>query len=285
MSINTIALVGKSCVDSTNNAKYKYTFNTSKYFKRTDQIALNLCNIFYSWRNIISSSYNNNSFQYQWFGKDLGTMDTFTVNIPDSYMSVSDINEYLITYMDKKFHYTIATVNGVSTKTYYLVIRENSTYYSVEFDFTVMPTNATPPAGAIWKAPTTASTPSIIINSTNNFGSLLGYSAGVYPTTIQSSNTYTLSNLTPKMSPVSSILMSCNLIKNDFSYPNNILHTFSAYGNDYGSMIKVIPTEKTYIDIVEGSYSAIEISFYDQDNNYLKILDNDLLIMLDLKIN
>jgi len=287
MSINSIVINGSSCVDSINNAKYKYSFNTSKYFKRTDQVALNLCNIFYSWKNISATNYNNNTFQYQWFSSVNNTsMETFTVTLPDSYMTVSDINEYLVAYMTTRYHYTQKTnTDGSKSNVYYITLSENSNYYSVQLDLTVMSSTATVPNGGTWLPPSTNKTPVFIVNSTNNFGSLIGFSSGSYPSTTKTANYTKLSNLVPNMNPVSSILMTCNLIKNDYSTPNNVLHSFTSFNSTYGGMIEITPNEKTFINIIEGTYKEIEIIFYDQNYNFLPIIDSDMMILLNLKIN
>lgn len=290
MSSNSIVINGsKSVVAGSSNSKYRYYFNNPQYFTKYDQIALNICNIYFSWFNV-TSAYNNNSFQYQWFGTTNSTMQTFNVSFSDSYMSVSDMNEYLILLMVSRGHYTTETIAGVTSKVYYIKILENSNYYAIEFDISPMPSTTASSARGVptdstpqWVVPAATKTPIVIINSTNTFGDLVGFSPGNYPSSTKSTYQVFLSDKTPTINPVSSILMSCNLITNNYSVPNNILYAFTSAKTAFGGMVEISPNEKTYDNIQEGTYSYIEITFYDQDLNLLKILDTDLMIMLNLR--
>jgi len=148
----------------------------------------------YSWFNVNSGQYNNNSFQYT-FPTSTG-QQTFNVTLPNGYYSAMDINQYLQTQMIKNGQYL---VDSAGNYVYYMTIQYEVNYYAVQIMFFTVPTSLhsgyTNPGNMTF--PIAATTPQIIISSSNNFGQLIGFNAGTYPSTPQSSNQSFTSNTVP----------------------------------------------------------------------------------------
>jgi hypothetical protein len=79
------------------------------------------------------------------------------------------------------------------------------------------------PVGATWDYPTEPVCPSLNFNQ--SFGNLIGQTFGTYPPTASSTNIQFLSTQTPKISPVDSLILTCNLVNSKYSIPSNVLFT------------------------------------------------------------
>ena len=144
----------------------------------------------------------------------------------------------------------------------------------------VLPAGYTNPAALV--LPTVASTPQLVILSTSNFGTIIGFTAGSYPPAIQPTNYSILSNTLPNGSPVNSIVVRCNLVSNNVVSPSDILDSFPINGT-FGSNLNVTPNFEKWIKIKSGRYTNFTITFQDQNLNTIPILDPNLLITLLLK--
>lgn len=260
--------------DST-NCEYIYKFPYSVKFEDGDKIALSSLRIYYSWRNITSALYNN-SFSYIWVNGQ-----TYQVNIPDSFMTIDQINAYLQSIMVSNKHYL---VDSSGNYVYYLEIIANSTTYKIELrSYTVpvsLPSGYTAPSGFVYST-STVKTPQFVIPNTK-FTNLIGVYNGTYPTTQQSSTYVKSSDYTPQVSPISSLFITCNLVNNPYSYPSNILTCFSS-NVGYGSLIEFEPRQLVFVDIQNGYYSEIRVKFVDQNFNSVNILDTNLTLLMVIR--
>jgi hypothetical protein len=262
------------------NDTYRFKFPSTVEFK-DDQVALSNISIYYSWYNINSTLYNNNSFSYRWIDDVV-----YTVSFSDgAYYTIADIQSYFYSVMFKNKHYLINSVDGDILV--YLEFVENSTFYGVSINSyaipTVLPTNYQIPQGATWSLPVgTAKTPQIIFSDSNNFKDLVGFSAGTYPSIVQSTNFSITSNNTPNISPVQSLLVQCSLINNYYSVPNTLLYSFSP-NVTFGNLITINPSEYTYVDIQDGQYTEFLIKFSDQLLNQVDIKDSNIVILLTIR--
>ena len=177
-------------IPSKNNNQYNYILPGGQTFKDA-KIAIGNINLYYSWYNI-TAAYGNNTFSFIWPGNN--TTTTYNVTIPDGNYTIQSLSTFISQYcLNNSLYLTTASGN----KVYYISCQTNSTYYSVEFDFTPIPDAAdaataglTAPSG--WPGYNTASNkiPQLIVptaTTTNSFSSLIGFAAGTYP----SSNTST----------------------------------------------------------------------------------------------
>jgi len=272
-----LLLTSANVVSGTNNSVYRLYFsgNSVKFYKG-DQIALQNIIIPYSWFNINSSLYNNNTFSYTWFN---GV--TYTVTLANSYLSVSDINSALQYAFISNGHYL---VNSSGQNVYYGQLIYNTSQYAVQWNSypipSTLPSGWTNPASLTLPSNSSVpSTPILNISSTNNFGTIIGFSAGSYPSVAQTTNYSVISTLTPVGSPVNTVIMYCNLVRNPFSTPQNLLYSFTP-NTSFGENISISPPQFAYVDIIEGTYSYVEIRFTDQNLNTLQINDNNLSIQL-----
>lgn len=302
---STILIRRSDLVANTNNSTYRYYLKQNTKFEKEDEIGLYSADIWFSWVNISKTLYNNASFQYQWFGAtDVSPLITYDIEIPDGYYSVADLQEFIVATMYGRKHYIYfksATASS-STDYYYITLEENATAYAIQISCLAMPLPSSivssgengyqnPSIGQTglypeWVVPSELNSnrcPKVIINSTNNFGDLLGFSSGVYPPDEETLDTAILSDLVPQMTPVSSVLITCNLVDNVLSDPNNVIYSFSGTGLSYGSQIQLRPNFLQYYQIKPSMYNFIEIKFYDQDYTLMSLKDPDILITLAIK--
>jgi hypothetical protein len=127
-----------------------------------------------------------------------------------------------------------------------------------------------------------ASTPKLVISSNNTFGDIIGFTPGSYPSNFNTTTQIFLSNKTPNGSPVNTVTILCNVCKN-ISIPSSQLYSFTSSGYSFGTNISITPPTFSWIDIIEGSYGYIDVSFVDDSYNNLVINDQNLSITLVVK--
>lgn len=278
-----LILNSKNVVPNSNNSKYRYEFQTTQKFENMS-VSLTSVNMYYSWFNITQAN-NNNKFQYRWFNSAGALSAIFDVDIADGYYSVQTLNEKLQNVLYSRGHYLELATNQV---VYHLEILTSATYYAIQLNTYPMPNSVnaglqglSKPANATWNFPSSARTPQFIILD-NNFKNLIGYQPGTYPAVQNSVINNFLSTNTPAMSPVSSVIMTSNLIYNQLSNPTNVLYSFSIGTTGFGDIIDIKPNFPQYFKIPNGTYNNIEIEFLDQNFNRMNILDNQLIIVLTI---
>lgn len=279
--MRSLILNGNNVVENSFNDTYKYNFPVGSVSFKDDQVAIASVNMYYSWFNITSgntgSRYNNNVFQYVWHGSAGST--THTVVIPDGYYGVGGLNAYLQSAMVENGHYL---VDGDGNFVYYIELVENPTYYSVQLNVyafpSSLPTGFSNPTGRTF--PSTPRTPQIVVLATNTFKDVLGFTPGTYPEAPSTTNFTKLSDYTPQVSPVSSLIITCSLLNNSYAIPSTLLSTFTPAGTAFGDLISFQPTELSFVDIQDGSYTDLTIEFRDQNLNRVAIRDKNLIILL-----
>lgn len=240
------------------------------------KLGLKKCNLFYSWSNILA----NTSIAVQW--KVAGVYQQFIWILPamSNYESISILNSSLQSFMINNGLYLI---NSAGSNVYYIELLSNPTTYSVNLNLFAVPTSL--PSG--WSGPSNfagypavSATPKITFASNSEICNLLGFTAAVYDgvsTSISYSSAYT-----PQLSPVSSIFISCNIIKNDVSLNSStVIEAFTTSDTAYGSMIEVKPSQVSYYEI-ESNTGLLEISFSDQNGNQLQIQDPSITVHLEI---
>jgi len=239
------------------------------------RVALASASLYYSWENI-RTAYNNNSFQYIWQGT------TFDVDIPDGSYSISQINSYLQSVMIANDHYLI---NAAGDNVYYLEMITNPTQYAIQLNCypipTALPAGWSQPAG--WSGyPASLETPQFVIEN-NDFQNTIGILSGTYPPAPVAIDYSKLSDFTPQVSVVQSVLVRCNLLKNKLSIPNDILYSFAISDVSFGSTIEISPPELLWGRVEAGSYNNIELQFLTQDFQPLPLQDINLTLTLVIK--
>lgn len=259
------------------NNIYRYNFPGSATFQNA-KIAVSNIQVYYSWQNI-NTYYSNNTFSII-IPVGAGTT-TLNITFPNGSYSVADLNAYIQSQLVSNNYYLIDN-NG--NYVYYVEFVENGVRYSIQLNEfpvpTVLPVGWTNPG---WTLPLATRTPQVVIPATN-IQALLGFTAGTYPAAPQATTYSALSTSTPQLSPVSSVILGCNLVNNKLANPRSTIYSFSPGGVTYGSLIQSSAYQYSWVDIQDGTYSSVDITFYDQNFNGLQIIDTNLVIFLLVKM-
>lgn len=276
-----ITLNRSNIVNGSNNTQLEFKFPTTTELK-DKVISVEYLSLYNSWYNIDYGLYNNNSFQYKWWDTSGNLTQIYTISFPDGYFSIDTIQTYIEVEMNKKGHYVT-----VAEKTYYFFkLIDNPTFYSIDIELTPMySTSQIPNSGILkgsntWNFPATPQCIQVIINSTNNFGKLIGFSPNSYPSNVVSTKPVLRSNITPQLDPISSIVMRCSMIKNNLSTPNDVLITFSSGNASFGDLVEIKPNYQSTSNIANSTYDTFKITLTDQSYGQIKIIDPDILITL-----
>jgi hypothetical protein len=287
MTTKNILLNQTNVVENTNKSTYTYKFLSPQKFENSS-IALNSLQMYYSWYNVNQNLYNNNQFQYMWWDSNGLLNQTFTITIPDGFYSIESLNLFIQSEFLKNGHYINTGAATTSTNIFFFQISSNSTYYAFQINITPMYPRASVPVGYVkgsssWNYPILQETMKVIINSSNNFKKLVGFNAGIYPPTNQTVLYQALSQSTPVISPITSLVLRCNMARNDLANPNDIIYTFSAGNTFFGDIINEKPNSMYYSKIQDGTYNELKIQFFDQNYQQVNILDSQLLMTLIIK--
>ena len=267
--------------DPTTNNRFTYNFPSNVKFNEGDTVAVENISLYNSIFNI-EAERANNTFSIIWNADSAVTYDFV---IPDSFMDIPAINYYIQYVCVQNGLYCI---NASGNYVYFVELVINSTVYGSELRTYILPDTTeagvlgyTKPAGASWSFHASAdATPQLIID-TDAFGSLFGMEAGTFPATPQTTSQYIASTVTPQISPVNSLILTCNLIQSELSNPSNIFYSMPL-NSAYGSLMSTANTTKSDLPIFEGSYKNIVIEVLDQLYNRVKLNDFEVLIKLRL---
>lgn len=147
---------------------------------------------------------------------------------------------------------------------------------------TAIPSGYSAPSGGFGTTlPSSASTGQFKVLS-NKFSDIVGFTTGSYPTTSQSTIQTNNSSYTPQMSPISSVLLTCDAVYNPLSSHSNVIHTFTTAGKSFGNMIESDPNELNWFDCI-GYKNSITCRLLDNFYQPLENRDTNLVIKLLLK--
>jgi hypothetical protein len=269
INLNTLNVTGS------NNSKLIKKLPNNIKFDKNDKLAFNNLVISHSFFNI-SPEFNNNEIEIVYNNQ------TTIIRLDPGFYELSDINFALQLETIKTTNNLPYCITNSGDYLYFYELIYNSTFYSVQLNVypVVFPAGATNPKNAIFNQ----YCPQIKFN--NNISDLLGLQKNIYYPSISSRlvnfNIYSYQlNLVPNFSPLSTILITCNLINNELDEPNNIIYSFSTNIGSYGTNLSVKPSEMIFIDVKEGIYNQIEIEFLNADD-YKPIKINDKNMSLSL---
>ena len=276
----TIVCNSTNIVNSPINNKLVYKFQNGGAKFENNDIALAQFSLYYSWFNINQILYNNTTCSYIWID---GT--TVNITIPDGYYTATSLNAYIESIMVANTHYLINTSTGDFV--FYIQLQENATFYAIQLNCYAVPTTLGTtlsfPAGATWILPTpNPKTPQFVVNSTSNFGLLIGFNAGTYPASPQTSTYSILSQITPEIQPISSLNLVCSMINNPFSV-NKTLYSIGIPSVQFGQQITITPPNFLYNKIADGIYQQFTIDILDQLNRPIEIKDNQIVMVLNIR--
>ena len=287
MSYNVV--INSTNVNGNSNTNFLYRFigGSLELYEGTE-ICVSQITIPYSWFSVNSTLYNNASFQYT-FPYGVSSTRTYTVSISDGYYTVANLQSYLEQYFISQNQYYTNSTTQVNQ--YYISLLKNITYYTNQIICYPVPTSLpsgyiSPTAGfnynngTAYGNPTTTRVPQVVIQN-NSFGSLIGYKAGIYPLTFQTSNYNVLGTTVPNITPVNSLIVRCSLATNECASPTDILDTFPINAS-FGSNIQYIPPYQKWVKVKSGIFN--QFSLYIQDQNFNTIQANDPNVLISILI-
>ena len=287
-------ILNSSNITTTTNDRFTYVFPQGGYTFKDDLIAVNSISQYFSTFNI-STIYNNKSFSYIWVD---GT--TNVVTFPDGFYSVAQINAFLQSVMYANKHYLLTTGTQI---VYLLELVINQSRYAVSLNSYLISTaiatanSWTLPAGATWVLPTNSILPYLVVSSSNNFGKLIGFTAGQYPSGSISGSppaqTQTpsyavaqsiLSSIAPQITPYTSILVFCSLVNNRSTIPSQLLYSYTPIDATFGGLQEYAPqAELAWNEVQDGTYTQFTVELKDQLGNNIAFQDPNTLITLVTK--
>lgn len=282
--MSNIIIFNSGNVVGNTNSQFRYDFPQGSFTIKKGRLCVIQAIIPYSNYNI-TTTYANNSFSYNF--PTVGQSNLFTnfnVLLPSGNYSVPDINRYLESVFISNGQYVI---DGSGNNIYFAQFVVDPVYYAVQILTFPMYTAANLPSGYtlptnFYGYPIVGICPQININN-SAFGKIIGYTVGLYGSTISTVPQSFLSNTTPSASVVNGIIMRVNLVNNSASVPSDILTSFSFSGSAFGTNIVYTPPFEQFVKINSGTYSFISISLVDQSLNTIPFNDPNVLIILLLE--
>jgi hypothetical protein len=288
--MRTLIINSSDIVAGTNNSILQYNFAGGGInLKKGQKIALASLQMYYSTFNITSSN-RNNSFSYTWVDGIV-----YNVVVPDGFYDITALNNYLRFTMVQNTHYLTTTSGNF---VYLLSLGINPSRYAVQLNcFRISNAIATAnswslPVGATWVLPNNIIVPELTVPSTttSNFGLVIGFNAGTYPNAVIAgvppaqtqlpaftTDQEFLSTFTPQVTPVSSFILTCSLINNNYAVPNNLIYSFTPQGT-IGEQFTVAPNQLVFIDVNPGQYNSFNVQFIDQNLRPVAIQDPTMII-------
>lgn len=293
--MRTLILNNTNIVAGTNNSILSYEFAGGNInLKKGQKVALASLQMYYSTFNITAAN-RNNTYSYKWVDGI-----TYIVTMPDGFYDVPALNNYLHFVMVQNGHYL---VTGTGAFVYLLELNINPTLYAVEVNcygisVAVAAANAwVLPAAPTWVLPNNFIVPELIVPaSPQQFNLVIGFAAGTYPNAVINNAganappnqtqvpAYTttqtfVSTIAPQVTPLSSFILTCSLINNNYAVPNNLIYSFAPVGT-IGQQFTIAPNQYVFIDVLPAQYNRFNVQFIDQNFRPVAIQDPNMIIQL-----
>ena len=88
----------------------------------------------------------------------------------------------------------------------------------------------------------------LLIMPNNNFTKIVGMNSATLPSVTQTTTYSKLSDFTPNLSPVNSVIINCNLVKNSVSSSPNAFNSFTP-SSQFGTNLIYSPNFPTWCDV------------------------------------
>lgn len=264
----------------TDGNRFVYNLKSNVKFSRKDTVSIQEVSLYNSIFNITQRQ-GNNTFTLTWNAQPV---TQHTITIPDSFLDIPDIANYIKTQCVLKGLYMTNSNGDIFT---YINIVVNPSIYGTEITIQPLPDETERiskglliPAGSTWTLPTNPQTMQIAFS--NSFGALFGMSAGTYPQTPQQTIYQRVNDKVPQIVKSTNILVGLSVIDNKYSTPNNILCSFPINQN-FGSLVSYINANGTHTNCNDITVSELEITFYDQYFQPLDMIDNNINLLLNIR--
>ena len=278
----TLTLNSSNVVTGSNNSQFTFNFISGNLtIPEGSTMSLRQAIIPYSWFNINAIYYNNATFSYTWVDGSI-----YVVTLTNGFYAISDINNALqLSFIANGLYLVDSTGNNI----YYITMIQDASAYANQILLYLVPTSL--PAGytapsniyANFYSTPSAITPYITISSINNFGSIICFLSGNYPTTNSATAVNYISNTIPNSTPVNSLILRCNLINNNVSIPSDVLDAFTFQNTPFGSNGVYQPNFEANIGVKNGTYNALTLTIVDQNFKSIQMNDPNILITLLIK--
>ena len=314
--MRTLALNSKNIIEGTNNSQLRYDFPAGSItLNEGDQVALSSVSMYNSVFNI-TAALGNNTFKYTWVDASVKT-----VTIIDGFYDVDGLNDYLHQQMLNNGHYLIENSTGnfvwfitiqINVTIYAIQIQTypmDSTTYPIGTTGGTYKLPTFTGSMTAWVIPTGSITPYIEIEA-NALRTTLGFTAGFYSGTTVSGSMTLLENTitatganapplqtqitnygsiqtmtsqnTPQITSLTSYLMTCSLINNNYSIPNTLMSAFPP-SSAFAEQFVFAPNQMAFIDCQAGAYSSFTIQFFDQNLRQIEMEDNQIVVMIVIR--
>lgn len=220
--------------------QFQFTLPNEYKTSDNDRVSLKSLRLYYSWRNVTTAR-NNNQFSYIWTDGS-----THVVTLKDGIWSYRDFAAYLHLVMQQNGHYLM---DADGKPVFYIHIDVNSVFYRISLTCatvpTSLPTDWTAPVGFVF--PASPTTPQLIVPNTK-ITRYLGFDAGTYPATPQSSIYQVNGARVPQVTDISSLQLQTNLTRNEYGPDIRTLATFNVPpGAAPGAIISEVPFYQDWI--------------------------------------
>lgn len=285
------------------NSRYIYNFPKPVVLKNSE-ISLQSVGVWISWYNVCgrdNSNYNNNIMYYRWVD---GTL--YDIVFPSGNYTFESLQCYMQWIFISRGHLLINTDGSF---VYLIEMIRNPTYYTcniIVYPTPVVLGTYTYPSNATWTIPGTPTTPQVYIpnylattntaftagelvemnalsGSFSNFGRLLGYISGKYPTTPSATTNVFNSQNVSVLDTISGFTIACSISNNAYSNPPRLLQTISFPKQTYDSYLEYQVSEYVWTEAYDGTHTSIQIDIADQYGNPIRLLDTNLILTLLIK--
>ncbi len=91
-----------------------------------------------------------------------------------------------------------------------------------------------------------------------------------------------MSDLTPQVNVIDSVLLRCSIVNSACSLPNDLLQVIPLT-NEFGGLVQYSTPFPLYVKCLQGSVNKITLSLFDNDINPLFQRDKEMLFVLSIR--
>lgn len=216
-----------------------------------------------------------------------GGYSTINITLPNGYYSYNNINGYIENQLIAAGAYLITSTGQYW---YPIVVSSNSSLYACQIDLALcytsgggIPAGWSYPSSGLWTAAGSLVAVAYTCQLTfaSGFNSIIGFSVGSYPATLNYTSTYSItSNITPQINPISSYFLTCSLVNNPMNAISNILSSFTSQGTTIGQTISVQSPELAWLTIPNQNAQTVRFTILDQSYGMVQLQDPQITIEL-----
>jgi hypothetical protein len=214
------------------------------------------------------------------------------ITIPNGYYDINSLNNYL-SFEFQKMNFYFQSTDGADGYFFFDCLT-NPVQYKCQINLSLIPTSLPGgfvlPSNPCFTLPSTATTiqvyfPSVpTLSPYGNLGRIFGFKpSSVLPlSNVLTASSTNLSEITPRVSPITSYLIACNLVDNPSTNPSNILTQLNLGDSKFGGIIPY-NDYPVYVSSQPQQASSIVITLFDEYLNDLEINDSQCSIILSVK--